>query len=71
MMNEKGNKMTNKELIEGLVKALQAEGRDPMFIVGYLESFLTQVVDGAPKAYKSQVHSDLVWHLNRRQGDAK
>lgn len=59
--------MTNADTIKALVKALEAEGRDPMFIVGYLESFLIQIVEGAPKAYKSQVHSDLVWHLERRQ----
>lgn len=62
--------MTNAEMISQLVKELQAEGRDPMFIVGYLESFLIQVVEGSSKKYQSQVHSDLVWHLNARKKTA-
>ena len=62
--------MTNTDAIQELVKTLQAEGRDPMFIVGYLESFLIQVCEGAPKKYKSQIHSDLVWHLNARKKTA-
>lgn len=59
--------MTNAEMIKELVKTLQEEGRDPMFIVGYLESFMSQIVENAPKKYQSQVHSDLVWHLNARK----
>lgn len=59
--------MTNQELIHALVQTLQEEGKDPSFIVGYLESFLIQVVEGSSKKYQSQVHSDLVWHLNQRK----
>ena len=59
--------MTNAELISAIVKVMQDEGRDPNFIVGYLESFLIQVVNGASKNYQSQIHGDLVWHLNARK----
>lgn len=62
--------MTNRELIEKLVVTLREQGKDPMFIVGYLESFLIQVVEGSPKKYQSQVHSDLLWHLRSREENA-
>lgn len=58
--------MTNSELINKLVRTMLDEGKDPMFVLGYMESFLVQVVEGAPKKYQSQVHSDLVWHLSQR-----
>lgn len=62
--------MTNAEMIQELVTNLQAEGRDPMFIVGYLESFLVQVVEDSSKKRQSQVHSYLVRRLNARKNNA-
>lgn len=57
--------MTNAELIKALTDAL-LEKHDAIFTVGYLSAFLEQIVNNAPTKYQSQVHSDLVWHLNRR-----
>lgn len=57
--------MTNSELIKALTDAL-LEKNEPTFALGYMTSFLEQVVNNAPKKYQSQVHSDLVWHLARR-----
>lgn len=62
--------MTNSELLNALVTKM-AEDKGYAYTSGYLQSFLMQVIAQLPKKAQSVVHSDLVWHLNHLQGEAK
>lgn len=62
--------MTNSELLNALVTKM-AEQKGYAYTTGYLQSFLMQVIADTPKKTQSTIHSDLVWHLNNLQGDAK
>ena len=53
---------TDKQL-RMLVNNLLAEGKEYPYIAGYLESLLTQVIEGSSKKHKAQVKNDLDWHI--------
>lgn len=57
--------MTNSELVDALVTNLLKEGNDPHFVIGYLSSQLSMVIDNAPKKYKTECRASLTWHLDR------
>jgi hypothetical protein len=58
--------MTNKEMLKTLVQELIAEGKDPMYIVGYLEAFMGNLIDRGPKRLRDEFQSDLEFRLNNR-----
>lgn len=58
--------MTTNELLNAMVTKMLDEGKDPHYVIGYLQSHLAMVIECAPKNYHSKCHSDLVWHLSQR-----
>lgn len=58
--------MTNKEMLQALVQELIAEGKDPMYIVGYLEQFLGSTIERGPRSLRNVFRSDLEFRLNNR-----
>lgn len=58
--------MTHSELLNELVKTM-VEKNGYAYTTGYLQSFLMQAISMLPKSKRSQMHSDLLWHLNEQQ----
>lgn len=63
-------KVSNEDLIRQLTKTLESEGRDPMFIVGYLQAILIHIVDGSSKKYQKEIAQELNRHLSIRKKTA-
>ena len=66
MVKDKEARMTNKEMFQTLIQEMIAEGKDPMYIVGYLEAFMGDYIDRYPKRLRELFQSDLEFRLNDR-----
>lgn len=66
MVKDKEAKMTNKEMFQTLIQEMITEGKEPMYIVGYLEVFMGSYIDRFPKRLREEFQSDLEFRLNVR-----